>query len=457
GAMFGLVFSDGLAWIYFFWEVTTVCSFILIGYAGTREAVDSAFLALTLNLVGSLGFALAMLYLASSGGPDTLSGLGAMGKAAALLPAALIAVAALAKSAQMPFSSWLVEATVAPTPVSALLHSATMVNAGVYVLLRLAPVFSGSVSGAMLSLIGGVTFVLASGMAVSQSDAKKVLAYSTVSNLGIIVACAGIGTYEAVWAAILLLLFHALAKSLMFLSVGTVEHRIGSRDIDDMEGLATRMPRTAFIMLVGIAAMFLAPFGMLISKWAVLRAFIDASPVLVGILALGSGITVFFWAKWMGKLVADTRTHKIMEERIGAGEWAALSGLTALSLGMCLLFPSVSHYVVEPFVLAAYGNSMHLAQDNVAIMLLMLAAILMVPFSMLYYGRKRRHLPPYMCGVPTVGGAHFEGSMGVERELSLKNYRLEEMFGERKLARIGAALCVLLIAGMLLFSFGVKG
>jgi ech hydrogenase subunit A len=141
---------------------------------------------------------------------------------------------------------------VAPTPVSALLHSSTMVKAGVYILVRLAPIFQATFSGYVLAFIGAMTFLLASAIAISQSNAKRVLAYSTIANLGLIVACAGIGTYEAIWAAILLIIFHAISKSLLFLSVGTVEHKIDSRDIEDMNGLIVRMPRIAAAMVVAL-------------------------------------------------------------------------------------------------------------------------------------------------------------------------------------------------------------
>ncbi len=269
-AMFGLVFSNSLLWVYFFWEITTLCSFLLIGYTKTEEATNNAFIALWMNLLGGIAFAIAILYLATQGnGSMGLDELLASGKVIALIPAVLIGFAGLTKAAQLPFSSWLVGAMVAPTPVSALLHSSTMVKAGVYIIVRLAPIFQATFSGYVLAFIGALTFLLASGIAISQSNAKRVLAYSTIANLGLIVACAGIGTYEAIWAAILLIIFHAISKSLLFLAVGTVEHRVESRDIEDMNGLIVRMPKIAAMMVIGIAGMFLAPFGMLISKWAV--------------------------------------------------------------------------------------------------------------------------------------------------------------------------------------------
>ena len=200
-----------------------------------------------------------------------------------LLPAALLCFAGITKSAQLPFSSWLLGAMVAPTPVSALLHSSTMVKAGVYLVLRMAPVITGTTVGLLVALVGAVTFLAGSLAAITTSDAKKVLAWSTVANLGLIVLCGGIGTYQAVWAGMLLIIFHAAAKCLLFLCVGVVEQRLHSRDIEAMCGLILNMPRVGVMMLIGMAGMFLAPFGMLISKWAVLKAVVDAYPCPVGL------------------------------------------------------------------------------------------------------------------------------------------------------------------------------
>jgi len=454
GAMFGLVFSNNVLWLYFFWELTTICSFILIGYTKTDEAVNNAFRALTLNLLGSLAFILAIFYLGTMGSPTlALDKILLMDKAIVLLPVVLIAFAGMTKSAQLPFSSWLVGAMVAPTPVSALLHSSTMVKAGVYIMVRFAPLLYGSLPGLMLSLVGGFTFLIASGIAISQSNAKKVLAYSTIATLGLIVACAGVGTYEAVWAAMLLIIFHALAKCLMFLSVGTAEHKIGSRDIEDMEGLATRMPGVGVMMLIGMAGMFLAPFGMLISKWAAIRAFIDVNPVLFGLVAFGSAMTIFFWAKWMGKIIAVTRANGIANGRMNRDELAVLVVLTILTIGACLSFPLISHYFAEPFVLEVYGMAAQLGQDNITIMLLMFAAVLLLPFSMLYFRKKGKQLPAYMGARPSTPDLHFSGTAGVEKELSLNNYYLENMFGETRLMKTGVMISVVLVVMMFLFAW----
>ena len=451
--MFGLVFSNNIIWVYFFWEITTLCSFLLIGYTKTEEATNNAFLALWMNLLGGVAFAAAIIWLAMFGsGMMGLDELTTSGKVIALIPAALIGFAGLTKAAQLPFSAWLVGAMVAPTPVSALLHSSTMVKAGVYILVRFAPVFDSTVTGYMIAMVGALTFLIASGIAISQSNAKRVLAYSTIANLGLIVACAGIGTYEAIWAAILLIVFHAIAKSLLFLATGTVEHRIKSREIDDMNGLIVRMPKIAAMMVIGIAGMFLLPFGMLISKWAAIRAFIDAPYgfLFIIILAFGSAMTLFFWAKWMGKIITVTTDSQNIEGEVDKSEWAALLSLAGLSFVTTLVFPMLSTHLLEPYLLANYGNVTRLSQDNIIIMILMLLILMVMPLSILLPKHKHRHLAPYMCGRPTTHDMRFAGSLGIQKKTVLSNYYLQDWFGEKRLKSWGIWLCSAIICIMVL-------
>ncbi len=473
-SMFGLVFSNNLLWLFFFWEVTTLCSFLLIGYSRTPEATRNAFFALLLNLVGGIAFAGAILYILSaapSGDYLELSTLTAVGPDLvlfALVPAGLISFAGLTKAAQMPFSSWLVGAMVAPTPVSALLHSSTMVKAGVYVIVRFAPVLEGQFIGMLIALVGGVTFLLASCIAITQSNAKKLLAYSTIANLGLVVACAGVGTTEAIWAAILLIIFHAVAKSLLFLCTGTVEHRIGSRDIEDMSGLFVTMPKVATMMLIGMAGMFLAPFGMLISKWATLRAFVDASPplgiILVLLLAFGSGVTVFFWTKWMGKLIGYQEEKTPVETGVNRSEWTALYLLTGFVALVAFCFPVISSGLLESYLMnvhhATAASLNHLLfYDDLIIILLMLSLIVVMPLSLYFFRhtwkKSYKKVPRYVCGRPVVSPHSFTGSMSVKQELFLGNYYLEQIFGEVKMIRIGDLTTIALIAILFAAVIGV--
>jgi len=458
-AMFGLVFSNSLLWLFFFWEVTTICSFLLIGYTKTPEATRNAFRALVMNLSGGLAFAGAILYLASQGLTLELDKLITSPHGLVMIPVALMCFAGITKSAQMPFSSWLLGAMVAPTPTSALLHSSTMVKAGVYLAIRLAPVISGTYVGDMVALVGGVTFLLAAFMAISQSNAKRVLAYSTISNLGLIIVCAGIGTAPAIWAGIFLIIFHAVAKSLLFLCVGTIEHRIGSRDIEAMGNMFAKMPGMAVMLLIGICGMFIAPFGMLISKWAAIKAFLDVgtlmSPILILILAYGSAVTVFFWAKWMGKIISANTLfapRNPMNDQISWDEWFSEWAHTVLTVAICLAFPLVSQWLVEPYIAGVYGKDFDLTRSMYMITFIMVVMVILVPAISFPSQRKSYAFgTAYMSGRNTYPGRVFDGSIATRKQATLKNYYLQSFFGEDKFMKLGVVMCSCII----LIMFGV--
>ena len=464
-AMFGIVVCNNLVWMFFFWEVTTLCSFFLIGYTKTDEAIKNSFHALTINLLGGLAFVCGIIVLGSYYGTVELSGMielnnmyraqvGATTTEPIIgLAAILFAFAGITKAAQMPFNSWLLGAMVAPTPTSALLHSSTMVKAGVFLIVKLAPVlgFNSAFSvvpgfiigpGFLVTIVGGITFMFASMAALSQSNAKRVLAYSTVANLGLIIACAGIGTPEAVWAAIMLIIFHAVTKSLLFLCVGTAEHNIGSRDIEDMDGLFGRMPKLATFLIVGIAAMFLAPFGMLISKWAALQSFIESGDIWV-ILALvfGSAATLFYWTKWLGKTTAIVAGRESIENKVHKSEWSILGGLAGLTVVITITFPFFSKGVVVPYLSNAFsGLSAQtfeaLRMDNMIIMMIMV--VLIIVLALLFYGRAAgRIVPLYMSGVNEGDNLTYVGAMQKDVPIALRNWYLEDMFPEKLMNRIG--------------------
>lgn len=466
-AMFGIVVSNNLVWMFFFWEITTLCSFFLIGFTRTTEAINNSFRALIMNLFGGCGFALAIIILGTSFGTLELNQMilmGSMGYGGLVfyVPVTLLAFAGITKAAQMPFNSWLLGAMVAPTPTSALLHSSTMVKAGVFLIVKLSPVMGLNIPGVMTMMVGGITFLMASFAAISQSNAKKVLAYSTVANLGLIVACGGIGSPAAVWAAVMLIIFHAITKSLLFLCVGTAEHNIGSRDIEDMDGLFGRMPRLASFMIIGICGMFLAPFGMLISKWASMKAFIDSGNIfLVLIIAFGSAATLFYWTKWLGKMVAIMARRENIQGSVHKEEWFVLATLVAMTIAICILFPAVSIYVVVPYLESVlYGVSgAALSSSNIYIMAAMLALVILLP--LLFYGKSNKKIVPiYLAGVNKGDDLNFEGSMGKTIPVSLKNWYMEDYFGEKKMNVIGVsvtsavliitfALVIVLIGGVL--------
>lgn len=467
-AMFGIVTSNNLTWMYFFWEITSLSSFFLIGYTKTDEAINNSFRALIMNLGGGLGFCFAILFLGNFCNTLELSGLIAGGTSGAwgyylTIPVACLAFAGITKAAQMPFNSWLLGAMVAPTPVSALLHSSTMVKAGVFLILKLSPlmgvwlpgfeqtygVLYYNWAGLMVMMVGAITFLLASLAAISQTNAKRVLAYSTIANLGLIVCCGGIGTAAAVWAGIMLIIFHAIAKSLLFLSVGTTEHRIGSRDIEDMDGLFTRVPAVAKFMVIGICGMFIAPFGMLLSKWAAMISFIDSgNPFLILLLVFGSAATLFFWAKWLGKLcavVAGTDNHEAAG--IPGEEKGVLGTLATLTVAICLFFPVLSSGIVVPYLSTVFADVQTgmLSSGNIIMMSIMVAIlILMIAF---FYGKSNKKIVPiYLSGENAGDNRTFRNSLKQPQTAELKNWYMNGYFAEKRMNRVGIISTVIVLA-----------
>jgi len=454
-AMFGIVFSNNLIWLYFFWEITTICSALLIGYRNDKQSIESLFRALNMNLLGGVVFAVGLVVLYTSSHTMELDQLIRLDQRYALLPAVCMAFAGLVKSAQFPFSSWLTGAMVAPTPVSALLHSSTMVKAGVYMILRVAPVMENTVAAKMLMLIGGVSFLVTALIAISQSNAKKVLAYSTISNLGLIVACAGINTYAAVWSALLLIIFHAVAKSLLFLCVGIIEYKLGSRDIEDMDNLIMRLPKLTAVMMIGMAGMFIAPFGMIISKFVTLKAFVDTNPGMAIILAYGSAATVFFWAKWMGKIISIKHgVTEVMEHRVSRWEWITLDILAVSTVVVCLAFPLISSGIINPYLTELFGSIPSPDTFNVMmIFVMMLGLLILLPLGLFYFAfvnKNYKRVGTYLGGA-NIDNITFEGAMASTQTIELKNYYLEKYFGENRLFNVGVFVCVTLLFVM----FGV--
>ena len=457
-AMFGLVLSQNLVWIYFFWEITSVISFLMIGYTQSDEAVNNSFCALWMNLLGGLGFAVAIALMAQLHGTLQLLEVVNIG---ALLPLMCLSLAGMTKSAQLPFSTWLLGAMVAPTPSSALLHSATMVKAGVYLLIRISPALEGNLVGIIVSSIGGFTFIMASMMAIAQNDAKKVLAFSTISNLGLIVACSGIGVEETVWAAVFLMVFHAVSKSMLFQSVGATENTLGSRDIEDMHGLIIRVPKLAYIMGIGIAGMYLAPFGMLISKWLALKAFVDSGNViLVLCIAYGSATTMFYWTKWLAKLLCYHIPRDTVKDVTRKDEYISMSFHAIVMLLLCLFLPVVAITVVNPIVRELFGNTHDvLSMSVLTTMAIMLVSIFIVPVVMFFISRRSHQelVPIYMNGINEGDNRFFTNSFGGKDHLYLSNWYLRFEFGRRHL-RIPSIIVAtaVLVVGFCLVIGGVS-
>ncbi len=331
GFMVGLVCSNHLSFFSFFWEATTFCSYALIGQDGGEARRVNAVRALLINSFGGVLLLGGIFLLKWNTGGECFE-MFLANKSITLLPAVLLCVAAFTKSALFPFQSWLLGAMVAPTPVSAMLHAATMVKAGVYLVMRITPGFYNERAMMVVAFAGALSFVGGALLAGTQSNAKKVLAYSTISNLVLVVACAGIDSPLSYAAGLAIITFHAISKGLLFLCVGRIEQKIGSRDIEDMDGLIFKMPFTTSVALLGMMSMLLPPFGMLLSKWLAIEATIR-SPFLLVFMVLGSALTVFFWAKWIGRM-QNTGYHEHMhKEDISLAMRIAMSLLAVMILG----------------------------------------------------------------------------------------------------------------------------
>ena len=459
-AMYGIIFFNNMIWLFTAWEVTTLCSFLLIGFTKTDEAIHNAFRQIIMNLVGGIAFLAALFYLAIQFSCIDFMDFIVFGTIAptyVVLPLTCLSLAGITKAAQMPFHTWLLGAMVAPTPTSALLHSSTMVKAGVFMLIKCAPIYAVSFAPSILViLVGGITFLLCSMLAISQSNGKRVLAYSTVANLGLITACAGVGTAEAIWAAILLVIFHAVAKSLLFLCIGTAEHHIGSRDIEDMDLLFERMPRLSRMMIVGIMIMFLAPFGMLVAKWATLVSFVDTRQfALLLMLAFGSAATFMFWAKWLGKLAGITGTPESIEKTVHWSEWIATMTFTILALVCCAAIPLMSDYLIEPYIASVLGIAIQPILDDdlyiAAIICLVMAVVLLG--GMRKFKKNVRKTDAYLAGI-SVNNAErtFVNSLSQPSAATARNWYLEPVFGETKIRPIGTIACYVLLAAAFIWA-----
>ncbi len=366
-AMLGVVTSDDLISLFVFWELTSITSYFLVGYkhesAGSRA---SALQALLVTAGGGLAMLAGFLLIAVITGSTSISALLADPStllASPLLPAVivLIAIGAFTKSAQFPFHFWLPNAMAAPTPVSAYLHSATMVKAGVYLLARLAPVFTGEpVWVWLLTLVGATTVVVAAALALLQRDSKALLAYSTIVALATMVMLIGVGGEFAGGAVVVFLLAHALYKAPLFMVAGSVDHEAGTRDVTALRGLGRVMPITwATALVAGISAAGLPPLFGFIAKEVAYEAFLGAIPwLLLPLVAAGAVLlmvaALVAWRPFVGReVMAPRAVHEAPFAMLVGPAVLALAGLLfGLAPGLLvdgLLVPAAVAVIGAPY------------------------------------------------------------------------------------------------------------
>lgn len=290
-SMLGLVWADSVWTLFIFWELTSVTSFLLVGHKNTDEKVQQAARrALMITGAGGLVLLAGLLVLASEAGTTIITDIGQIGGSAGTVAALLVLVGAATKSAQVPFHVWLPGAMAAPTPVSAYLHSATMVKAGVLLLAVTGGAFVDVQAFQTVGMAFGVTSVLWGAIgALRHRDAKLILAWGTVSQLGLLVTLLSIGTGKAVFAAVSVLFAHALFKAALFLVVGEIDIRTGTRDIDELGGLARKMPIAFAVALAAGLSMAGAPP---LLGFAAKEAAIEAVVKLSGFEMIAAGIGI---------------------------------------------------------------------------------------------------------------------------------------------------------------------
>ena len=319
GAMYGLVLTDDLVVLVMFWETTSVLSYLLIGFYNRRAASRRAALqALLVTSLGGLVMLIGVVLMVVATGTSSISEILVDAPAGAVIDAALvlILVGALSKSAIFPFHFWLPGAMAAPTPVSAYLHAAAMVKAGIYLIALFAPVFAGSGPWRPIVIgLGVFTMLLGGVQALRETDLKRILAFGTVSQLGLLTVVLGYGTRDAALAGIALLISHALFKSALFLIVGVIDRQLSTRDLRELSGLARQAPVMTVFATIAIASMVgIIPTIGFVAKEGALEAFLhEASSgaawgivgligiVLGSILTAAYGIRFIWGAFWTKK------------------------------------------------------------------------------------------------------------------------------------------------------------
>ncbi|HRE38131.1 MAG TPA: proton-conducting transporter membrane subunit [Chitinophagaceae bacterium] len=415
-----VVSSDNLEYFFLFFELTTLASFLLIGFRKDEVSVKNSLTALWMNQVGGLAILAAIFFIQHNGyGEATFTNLLANVKAEGiLLPLALLSMAALIKGAQMPFSKWLLGAMVAPTPVSALLHSSTMVKIAPFIILRLSPALKDTPVAYVIIALTGFVFIAAAIGALSQDNFKRILAHSTIALLALMIMMAAVAAPVTITASLILVLFHGISKSMLFLNAGILEKVFHLKQSSDMDKLGESGPFTALVITIGFMSLLLPPFGAFIGKWMSIESLgaLATDKKILGALAMvavagGGAVLSLLYFKVMGVLIARTGTDdKIQFEKTGpyyAVTTYLLLGLllaTVISLPLLLnqyFAPVAGSLSGTPLTITTEGWTMFLGSIKLPL-IPMLIAFLLLPVSviaaMFVRFKNVDRAKEYMCG-----------------------------------------------------------
>ncbi|GGC80355.1 putative cation antiporter NADH dehydrogenase subunit [Tersicoccus solisilvae] len=368
GAMVGLVVADDLILLFVFWEITTILSYLLIGYNRNKlSARRSALQALVVTTAGGLAMLVGLIVLGTVAGTYRISAILALGPGllehggAVAVALVLILAGAITKSALLPFHFWLPGAMAAPTPVSAYLHAAAMVKAGIYLVALFAPVFGESPLWRwLLLLVGAGTMLMGGWTALRQTDIKLVLAYGTVSQLGFLALTAGGGSRETALAGLALVLAHGLFKATLFLVVGIIDHQAGTRDTRQLSGVGAQAPLLAVVAVIGAASMAGIPFlGGFVAKESAYEAFVHAAEVdgvwgllgLIGIVA-GSVLTVAYSGRFLWGAFARKQGVEPIDFPAPSRLFLAAPVVLAVATVLYGVWPAPVNAWIEPYLQA---------------------------------------------------------------------------------------------------------
>ncbi len=392
GAMLGLVLTDNLLVLYVFWELTSITSYLLIGYEDEKGSARAAALqAILITASGGLAMLGGLVLIGQAAGTYEISeivanppveGAGAVG-------ALLLLAGAFTKSAQVPFHMWLPGAMAAPTPVSAYLHSATMVKAGVYLVARMAPAFAEVAGWRQLVLGFGLATMLWGGArALRQHDLKLLLAFGTVSQLGFMMVLLGAGFGEATHAGVVLLLAHAMFKAALFMVAGIVDHQTHTRDIRRLSGLGQRMPALAVVGTVAAMSMAgLPPLFGFIAKEGAYESYVHAElaspwgPVVLAGLVAGSVLTFAYSFRFVRGAFGTqplARQHKCVGAEAPMPTWSFVAPpalLAALTIATAMVPASADHLVNAASHALIEVEEIHLALWHGFTLALLLSAV----------------------------------------------------------------------------------
>lgn len=415
-----VVSSNNLEYFFLFFELTTLASFLLIGFRKDEVSVKNSLTALWMNQIGGLAILAAIFFIHHNGyGEATFSNLLANAKAETiLLPLALLSIAALIKGAQMPFSKWLLGAMVAPTPVSALLHSSTMVKIAPFIILRLSPALKDTPVANVIIALTGFVFIAAAIGALSQDNFKRILAHSTIALLALMIMMAAVGTTVTIVASLILVLFHGISKSMLFLNAGILEKVFHLKQSSDMDRLGESGPFTALVITIGFMSLLLPPFGAFIGKWMSIESLgaLATEKKILGALIMvavagGGAVLSLLYFKVIGLLIARTGNEdKIHFEKTGSfyaiTTYLLLGLLLVTVVGLPLLLnnyftPVASQITGTPVALVTEGWNMYLGAVKLPLLPMIIAFLLLpvtIVAAMFVRFKNVDRAKEYMCG-----------------------------------------------------------